>query len=368
MNKVKIAIIDHVGIKAGMDHYSYFLAKGFESNHFRSIIISNFIVPDIKSYSYFIGHTSSKIKKLVNHLIAFNRAAITCRVKGCKQAVIHLFSYEIKDIYALWILKLWGIKVTAIVHDVENLGHRDVKKYQKKIFFDLTDKLLVHNEFSYNALIANFGSTLSEKLKIVPHGNFNSLGAHKIPKEIAKAHFSMREDKIYLLFFGQIKEVKGLDILIKSMPFLPEQIHLVIAGKPWKNDFHPYEDLINQLGLEQRIIKLIKFVEDQERDLLFSACDLLILPYKKIFQSGVMLMAMGFKIPIIASDLLPMKEMITDEKTGYLFASENERSLSDVIIKAIANKENLSQVTDNAWIRAEEQCNWSEIANKIIEF
>lgn len=364
MTKEKIAIIDHVGQKAGMDYYTFLLAKGIIENGVPAIIISNFTVKEnrIKCYPYFIGHTSSRVKKLWNHIIAFIKAARTCRRNGYKRAIVHLFSYEIKDVYALLILKLWRIKVIAIVHDVESLAQSGTSGLQGKIFGNLTEKLVVHNQFSYDTLLKKYGLLVSSKTKVIPHGNFHSLYVESISRQSARNHFSMQENIHYLLFFGQIKEVKGLEILLKAMPMLPENIHLLIAGKPWKNDFSQYESLIHQLGITHRVHTYIGFIEDSDRDLFMKACDLIILPYKQIFQSGVMLMAISYQIPIIASDLLPMKELISDNKTGFLFAAGNEVSLQQTIIHALKNPTLLQKIVQQAYKETERNNNWDKIA------
>jgi glycosyltransferase involved in cell wall biosynthesis len=111
---------------------------------------------------------------------------------------------------------------------------------------------------------------------------------------------------------------------------------------------------------------MIRFIEDEERDVLFRAADLLILPYKQIFQSGVMLMAMSAGIPIIASDLEPMKELITQDKTGFLFESENESSLASMISAVINDSVLLDEVRNNAWTATEEKNSWGTIASAYI--
>ncbi|HTN16780.1 MAG TPA: glycosyltransferase family 4 protein, partial [Chitinophagaceae bacterium] len=318
--KRRIAIIDHVGSKAGMDYYTYMLASGLIQASCTVAVFSNFRREDdsIRFFPYFISHTHSTARKAWNHFAAFFKTALSCRRHGYKEAIVHLFSYTLKDLYALLILNIFGIKITAIVHDVQSFAGDDHPLSQQIIFKYLTSKLIVHNQFSYRVAAASFGDKLTAKMKIIPHGNFHNL-ATVYPEQKAEARTLLHLDPAitYLLFFGQIKDVKGLDILIKAMANLPQNIHLLIAGKPWKNDFRFYENLIDQSNTGERIQKHIGFIEDRQRDLLFKACDLLILPYKEIFQSGVQLMAMSYKIPIVASNLEPMKELIRHGESGF---------------------------------------------------
>ncbi|MBL7711774.1 MAG: glycosyltransferase family 4 protein [Chitinophagaceae bacterium] len=367
----RIAIIDHVGSKAGMDYYTYMLASGLTQASCTVAVFSNFRKDDssIRFFPYFITHTRSNLKKAWNHFSAFLKTALSCRRQGYKLAIVHLFSYTLKDLYALLILHIFGIKIIAIVHDVQSFAGNDHPLSQQIIFKYLTDRLMVHNRFSYRVAADSFGKTVTAKMKIIPHGNFHSLAkARPEQKAAARALLHLDPAITYLLFFGQIKDVKGLDIRIKAMPHLPGNVHLLIAGKPWKNDFRFYENLIDQSDAGARIHKQIGFIEDEQRDLLFKACDLLILPYKEIFQSGVQLMAMSYKIPIVASNLEPMRELIRHGESGFLFETENELSLAASVREALSRPDLLPSVAETAWERTKNTNDWKEIANQIINW
>ncbi|MFA6151650.1 MAG: glycosyltransferase family 4 protein [Chitinophagaceae bacterium] len=371
IQKEKIAIVDHVGAKAGMDYYTLLLAKGLTSYVETVGIFSNFSTQDsrIRFYPIFIQHASSYIKKICNHFFAFLHATIICRKESYNKVIVHLFSYGLKEIYALGVLKMAGLEIIAIVHDVESFAGKDKPLFQKIIFNHLADKLMLHNQFSSDVLTEKYNNkSVKAKVKIIPHGNFHDLPSKKLDKVEARKRLSISSNFIYLLFFGQIKEVKGLEILIKSLPYLPNNVKLIIAGKPWKSDFQAYQKIINNLGLNDRIETQIGFVEDIQRDLLFRACDIIVLPYKQIFQSGVLLMAFSYKLPVVASNLKPMKELIRHGETGFLFDSENEISLANTVSAAITALAISNIVSDCAWNEANEINNWNSIAEKIVNW
>lgn len=370
MSKKTIAIVDHVGNKAGMDYYSGQLAGEIAKYGIQCLLISNFTLKKqgVQCFPYFAGHLDSPVKKAINHLKAFYRAAAVCRKYRCDIAIVHIFSYDFKDLYALWILKRAGIHITAIVHDVESFAGTTSVTRQMKMLGNLADRLIVHNRFSFAQLTSGSGAALHNKVKIIPHGNYHQLVVADVSKIQARKTLGLSDELIYLLFFGQIKDVKGLDILLKAMPGLPENVHLVIAGKPWKNDFAAYQVLINELHIDSRVLQRIGFIDDSDRDLYFRACDILILPYKQIYQSGVMLMAMSYRIPIIASDLLPIKETIDDGKTGLLFRSEDANDLARVICGAVKKKDSLKEMAEMAWQQTKDNNNWHKIAGAIINW
>jgi D-inositol-3-phosphate glycosyltransferase len=179
---------------------------------------------------------------------------------------------------------------------------------------------------------------------------------------------SLSLSKFYVLFFGQIKKTKGLDILIKAMSQdLPGDIELIIAGKPWHDDFKTYEQQIKHLGIENRVKLKIGFIEDVEKELLLSAVNILVLPYRQIFQSGVALMAMSRNVPIIASDLEPFVEITQQGRLGRLFKSEDHESLKNQILKAYHNPEETSLISKSAFDFVSENYDWNDIASLYVE-
>ena len=87
-----------------------------------------------------------------------------------------------------------------------------------------------------------------------------------------------------------------------------------------------------------------KFIDYEDVEHYYCSSDLVVLPYKKIYQSGVLMMTLSYERPALVSDLPPLIEVITDNENGFSFASENEDDLTDKIIKIILDKENLERV------------------------
>lgn len=153
-----------------------------------------------------------------------------------------------------------------------------------------------------------------------------------------------------LLFFGQIKEAKGLDVLLDAFPKILLQhpnTTLLIAGRPWKENFAKYTKKINQLKIEKNCILHLKFISDDDIPYYFCSPDIIVLPYKKIYQSAVLLMAMSYGKPILSSDLTATKEIINDKKTGFLFSSEDPSSLAKQAIYILNNPNEAERVAEN---------------------
>lgn len=367
----KITIIDHVGRKAGMDYYSSSLAKGFTNKNAKCIVCSNFIGINsnkINYHNYFDDHSKSNtLIKLLKFLKAMFKSCNLAKKEKSEQVILHLFAANFITLIMIIIPKLFRLNTTIIAHDIESFVNNDNNIYQYLIYNTLSDNIIVHNKYSYETLTNNIKINNINKIKIIKHGGYLDHIKKQHSKEEYRRQLNLDINGKYILFFGQIKDVKGLDILLQALNNTPKDIQLIIAGKPWKSDFKKYEELINKYNLEDRIIKIIRFIEDDEREKLFFASDVNILPYRVIYQSGVLLMAMSHGLPVIASDLEPNKEIIKDGNNSFLFKSEDSEDLSKKIIYFFNKNSNINKIPENALDTIKNEYNWDNIANEYIK-
>jgi glycosyltransferase involved in cell wall biosynthesis len=367
----KITIIDHVGAKAGMDYYSSSLARGFINNNCKCTIYSNFTGIDsnkINYKNYFDGHSNSNLLiKLLNFIKAMFKSSYEAKKEKNDLVILHLFAANFITLIMIIIPKLFGLKIAIIAHDIESFVNNDNNIYQHLIYNLLSTHIIVHNKYSYDTLINNIEIKNITKIKIIKHGGYLDHIEKKYTQEEYRKQLNLDINGKYILFFGQIKNVKGLDILLEALSDVPEDIKLIIAGKPWKSDFSKYEELINKYQLSNRIIRKIQFIEDDEREKLFFASDVNVLPYRVIYQSGVLLMAMSHGLPVIASDLEPNKEVIEDGINGFLFKTENSKELSEKILKFFNQKSTLEKIQTNSFNTIKNEYNWDNIANEYIK-
>jgi glycosyltransferase involved in cell wall biosynthesis len=161
-----------------------------------------------------------------------------------------------------------------------------------------------------------------------------------------------------------IKKVKGLDVLLKAFQDIvlefPEII-LLVAGKPWHDKFDEYQYLIDEYNLTNNVILHTKFISENQVSLYYSSCDLVVLPYTKIYQSGVLMMALSYERPVLVSDLSPLEELITNNVNGFTFQTENSADLSKRLKKILFDKENLDRVTKNGVELISSKYNWNKI-------
>ncbi|UTW60809.1 glycosyltransferase [bacterium SCSIO 12741] len=133
-------------------------------------------------------------------------------------------------------------------------------------------------------------------------------------------------DKKTLLFFGFIRDYKGLDLLIEAFDQLDESYQLIIAGESYSS-FDKYQQLIDTNRNKERIHLFNDYISDREIPAFFSAADVCILPYKSATQSGITYICYHFNLPILATDVGGLKDTIYDNKTGHIIKEPSAESL-----------------------------------------
>jgi glycosyltransferase involved in cell wall biosynthesis len=149
-----------------------------------------------------------------------------------------------------------------------------------------------------------------------------------------------QEDNV-LLFFGFIREYKGLRHLIKAMPKIIKCVSnckLLIVGDFYQNK-DEYLRLIKENNVGENIFIIDEYISGNEVEKYFSASDAIVAPYESATQSGIIQIAYGFEKPVIATKVGDLPEVVLDGKTGYLVDACNPDELADAIIKFFKNND-----------------------------
>lgn len=168
-----------------------------------------------------------------------------------------------------------------------------------------------------------------------PHPTYNAFKIRNISKSQARDELLLEENEKILLFFGFIREYKGLKHLIAAMPEVKrhlDNVRLIIAGS-FNNDRDEYLYLIDKNQVKDCIEVVDGYVPDHEVEKYFAACDIVVLPYESATQSGIIQIAYGFGKPVIATNVGGLPDVVTDGKTGYIVDCGDAKQLADAIIK-----------------------------------
>jgi len=136
---------------------------------------------------------------------------------------------------------------------------------------------------------------------VVPHPVYDMFADGRITKEDARERLRLPQDVPVLLFFGIVREYKGLRDLLKAMPKVRArlgEVKLVIAGEFWENK-ESYLGLIEGLGIRDSVVIEDRYIPNEEVALYFSAADVLVAPHRRMTGSGAVQMARGFGVPVV---------------------------------------------------------------------
>jgi D-inositol-3-phosphate glycosyltransferase len=278
-------------------------------------------------------------RKIIRLLAYYGR--LVWYVAFSQPRILHILwnnKFELVDRVVLMLYyRLLGKKIVFTAHNV-NAAKRDGKdgwlnRVSLKFQYSMCDHILVHTEKMKRELLTDFGIR-ERKVSVIPFGINNTIPTRGITAKEAKERLGVRADEKTALFFGQIAPYKGLEYLVAAMVELARrnrEPRLIIAGKVKRGLTEYWENIRQQIarsGIQERVIERIEFIPDSEVELYFKAADVVIIPYKNIFQSGVPFLAYSFGLPIIATDVGSLREDIIEGKTGFICKPQNPVDLA----------------------------------------
>lgn len=166
-----------------------------------------------------------------------------------------------------------------------------------------------------------------------PHPLYDHYG-ETLTRQEALGQLGLREGQRYVLFFGFIRDYKGLDLLLQAMAderMEPLGVKLIVAGE-FYGDPKPYHDLIARLDLSSRVAMHTDFIPDHEVNRYFCAADLVAQPYKTATQSGVTQIAFHFERPMLVTNVGGLPEIVPDGKVGFVVEPQAQQ-IADAIVR-----------------------------------
>jgi D-inositol-3-phosphate glycosyltransferase len=155
--------------------------------------------------------------------------------------------------------------------------------------------------------------------KYTLHPLYDNFG-DPISRSSALQKLKLSADFQYILFFGFIRQYKGLDLVLKAMAddwVKTQNIKLIVAGE-FYCDSKPYLDMIEELGISDKVVMSNDFIPNEEVVNFFCAADMVVQPYKTATQSGVTQVAYHFDKPMIVTNVGGLAEIVPHEKVGYV--------------------------------------------------
>jgi glycosyltransferase involved in cell wall biosynthesis len=235
--------------------------------------------------------------------------------------------------------KLLGKRVVLTAHNV-NAARRDrvdswFNRFTLKIQYRLTDHVFIHTAKGKSELSEGYGIS-ADRISVIPYGINNAVPCTGLTPADAKRLLGLKKTDKAILFFGHITPYKGLEYLIDAYRNAVAQdgsYRLVIAGRP--DPGNSYWDALRRKILPDvesgRVILREEFIPDEDTEIYFKAADVFALPYKHIYQSGVLFLGFSFGLPVLAADVGSLRDEIDGEDVGFVFRPEDSADLARAI-------------------------------------
>lgn len=168
--------------------------------------------------------------------------------------------------------------------------------------------------------------------KLVTHPLYDNFGSI-LSKSDARRHLGLPENEKIILFFGFIRKYKGLDLLLEAMAderIRRSGIRLLVAGEFYE-DASAYNELINRLGIREKLILRTDFIPDSEVKYYLCAADAVIQPYRNATQSGVTPLAYHFEKPMLVTNVGGLPALVPDRKAGLVVQPEPAAIASGIL-------------------------------------
>lgn len=232
---------------------------------------------------------------------------------------------------------------TRIVFLMENFVSHE------KRFFDRISATLTLKNAQYFICQSNFvKKQLSEVYNKKPIFEttlsiYDCYDLNKYNHTTARQHLGI-QTKFVVLFFGLIRAYKGLDKLLEAFPVIErnlQDVTLVVAGENYES-FDKYNQLIEQSKLKEKIQLHLKYIPNENIEPYFKAANVVCLPYYSATQSGIVMMAYGFRKPVVVTNTGGLKELVDHNRTGVVIANNNPNLIANAVTQILENKQDIN--------------------------
>ena len=300
-----------------------------------------------------------------------NPARLTRHVREFQADVVHL-SVINHLTFPFWrrLMDRTGVKIVATAHDVRRgkaVIHRGYEDRQLQAFYRRADALFVHSAAQVEDLI-DFPNVQRSRIHIVPHGPYD-YGVPRSPRTELRSKYGWPVNKQLALFFGNIRDDKNLELLIRAMRHHRDRVHLAVVGRSGggpHRGIDEYKRIAREAGVEASISFDDRYVPDAEIPDLFEASDWAALPYSREFtsQSGVLNIAARYRRAMLLSASGTLEETFRQHDLGVLVTPDDENALTAGIKTMIDRVDSGSDYEFDSYL---EHFSWEQNIRKTVE-
>ncbi len=358
--------------RGGISHYTSLLYETISKKYNTDLVSFSYLYPNFlypgekqKDFENQLFKVT-KTKFWIHSINPINWIVAAHRINKIKP---HLIIYQwwnpffaLLFITLTWLVKKKNnCKVITICHNTLPHESFPFSRSLASKFFSLVDGFIAHSHEDINKLLEI--KPLAH-YRFAVHPTYSIFKSNIITKNESRIQLNLTQKKI-ILFFGFIREYKGLMTLIDAMPEIiakQDDLKLLVVGE-FFTDKNKYIEKVVELNLSKHIRFISEYVPDNEVEKYFSACDLVVLPYTSATQSGVVQICFGFGKPIIATDVGGLSEIIKHGETGLLVAPRDSHALANAVNKVF--EENLIKNFEENIRKDADRFSWNKMVNTI---
>lgn len=345
---MRVVVVDITGRNAAQYNPSLCKALGASGQENEIILLSPTLYDEPKNYKWVrllsfvpksINSSSGIIKRLLRALDIFiNYLFLIFYSINKKPDIIHFQWLPFLEVSAVESIVLSVIKsvsphtrILLTVHNIypHEMGEDEKNNYVKRFskVGSYIDGYMVHLNSSREILSSVFDIP-DDHIYLTYHGIYEAKGYEPLIEKST-------DGKVKIIMFGYQTKYKGADILIKALKSLPpsylSKTRTLIVGKSDLDLYNKYESITSSVNTTW----INKFVSEEDLYQYIGRSDLILLPYRTITQSGVLLLALSYMKPILTSDLPSFKETLEGYPHDYFFEAGNPEALKDILIRYI---------------------------------
>jgi glycosyltransferase involved in cell wall biosynthesis len=284
---------------------------------------------------------AAKVSRVLTYYFRLIRYTATAKPKIFHIVWNNKFIY-FDRIFLMLYYKLLAKRIVFTVHNV-NAGKRDghdsmLNRLTLKAQYRLVDHIFVHTKKMKEELLKEFG-VRDSAVTVIPFGINNSVPHTDLSPLEARRRLGIPEGEETILFFGAIRQYKGLEYLVDAFQRIAAKsrnYRLIIAGEPKRGSEQYLAEIQEAIARgpgRDRVTQSIKFVPDAETELYFKAADVCVLPYTVVFQSGVLFLSYSFGLPVIATEVGSFEDDIVEGRNGFVCRACDAEHLAKTIEK-----------------------------------
>jgi glycosyltransferase involved in cell wall biosynthesis len=354
---MRVVFIEPSGA-GGIAHCTYALAKALGAQDVQCDIITgvrwdNRELPDnVRVHRVFRGKRTNPL-----------RLWSICRRLSNKADIVH-WQCATYPRLMLNLMRLIPLKRIPWIYTVHNVLPHEADDSSVALYRNIYQRiqgLIFHTNHSRIAF-NNLFQEIKAPSEIIPLGEYGFL--------LNNADATNNTDHPVILFFGNIRPYKGLDVLLRSFVNIKQRVptaRLKIVGQVISS-FEPYQKIIDESGIAESVDIHLGYMPDVELSEVLNQSTVAVLPYRDIDQSAVLMLMMAAGKAIVASKVGGIDEVISHNQTGLLVSPGDVQELADAVVSLISDPSKVQELEQNVKLDAQTRFSWETIAKETMTF